>query len=82
MARRLKPLGAQRLVIGGLATDYCVLETVCDALALGLRVVVLTDAIRAVDARSGDGAAAIEKMVAAGALLLTSQNLQPAPIPH
>lgn len=49
---------------GGLATENCVLETVCDALKLGLGVVLLLDAIRPIDLRAGDGNAAIEKMAA------------------
>ncbi len=79
LAMRLPPLGVKRLVVGGLATDYCVLETVADALALGFHVVVLTDAIRAVDVRAGDGLAAIEKMAAGGAHLRTTQDLLRTP---
>lgn len=79
LARTLQSMGVKRLVVGGLATDYCVLATVTDALALGLSVVLLTDAVRAVDVRAGDGAAAIDKMAAAGALLLSSRDLEHAP---
>lgn len=79
LAARLRSMGVKRLVVGGLATDYCVLETVTDALALGFGVVVLTDAVRAVDVHAGDGQAAVEKMAAAGALLLTSQDVEHAP---
>lgn len=67
-------LGAQllaqdksRLFIGGLATDYCVLNTVKDALSLGFKVELLLDAIRAVDVRAGDGQAAIDEMIRLGA---------------
>lgn len=74
LADELRKMGVTRLVVGGLATDYCVLASVRDALALGLDVVLLTDAIRAVDVRPGDGRAAIEKMAEDGALLLTSQD--------
>jgi nicotinamidase/pyrazinamidase len=56
-----------RLVIGGLATDYCVVETVMDARILGYQVEVLHDAMRAVDLRVGDGERAIAKMRDAGA---------------
>ncbi len=64
---RLRGMGVTRVFVGGLATDYCVLATVLDALTLGLAVVLLTDATRAVDVNPGDGARALEKMVGQGA---------------
>lgn len=64
---RLRSLGVKRLFCGGLATDYCVLETVTDALGLGYEVVLLEDAIRAVNVNPGDGAAAVQKMRRMGA---------------
>jgi len=67
---RLKKATAQRLFVGGLATDYCVLNTVKDALKLGYGVVLLTSAVRAVDVRPGDGDRALAEMIAAGAVAL------------
>ena len=64
---QLRRLGAKRLFIGGLATDYCVLNTVRDARALGYAVALLADAIRAVDVAAGDGERAIAQMLALGA---------------
>ena len=75
LAGRLRELGARTLVVGGLATDYCVLNTVRDALKEGFRVWVLEDAIRAVDITPGDGARAIESMREAGARFTTSDRL-------
>jgi nicotinamidase/pyrazinamidase len=66
----LQALGVRRLLVGGLATDYCVLNTVQDALSLGYAVVLLLDAIRAVDVAPGDGERAIAAMLAAGAIPL------------
>lgn len=61
--------GVQRLFVGGLATDYCVKASVLDALKEGFEVVVLEDAVRAVDVTPGDGARALAEMTAAGAQL-------------
>ncbi|HSC00221.1 MAG TPA: isochorismatase family protein [Burkholderiaceae bacterium] len=71
---RLRDGHVRRLFIGGLATDYCVSASVLDALALGYRVVVLRDAVAAVDA--ADGAAALQRMQAAGAALASSRDLR------
>ncbi len=61
--------GVTRLVIGGLATDYCIRSTVLDARRHGYPTTVLEDAIRAVELQPGDGTRAVEEMLAAGALL-------------
>jgi len=72
----LRAAGARRIVIGGLATDYCVLATTRDARLLGFAVVVLIDAVRAVDVRAGDGTRALEEMARLGAVLATADELQ------
>lgn len=64
---RLRAAGIRRIFIGGLTTDYCVLNTVRDARRHGYDVFVLTDAIRAVDVRPGDGQRAEEMMTRLGA---------------
>jgi nicotinamidase/pyrazinamidase len=58
-----------RVVIAGIATDYCVRETALDARRLGFDVVVLRDAIRAVDLEPGDGERAVADVTAAGGTL-------------
>ena len=63
----LRDRGIERLVICGLATDYCVVETVLDARTLGFPVDVVKDAVRAVDLDAGDGDRAIARMRNAGA---------------
>ena len=63
----LRARGVKRLLVGGLATDYCVLQTVLDGLAAGFQVTVLADAIRAVNVEPGDGARARQRMSDAGA---------------
>jgi nicotinamidase/pyrazinamidase len=69
LERILRTAGIERLVVAGLATDYCVKATVLDARALGFGVTVLTAAIRAVDLVEGDGDRALERMREAGAHL-------------
>lgn len=75
LARLLRAGGSERLFIGGLATDYCVLNTVKDALSQGFTVMLLLDAIRAVDVRAGDGSAAIVQMTERGARPLQLADL-------
>jgi len=70
MHQMLKDHGIERLVICGLATDYCVVETVLDARMLGYPVEVVTDAVRAVELQPGDGASALSRMRDAGARLV------------
>jgi nicotinamidase/pyrazinamidase len=59
----------ERVVICGLATDYCVRGTVLDARRLGYQTDLLTDAVAAVDLAPGDGARALAEMAEAGAVL-------------
>jgi nicotinamidase/pyrazinamidase len=59
-----------RVVIVGLATDYCVKATALDAVRLGFATQVLTDAIAAVDLEPGDGDRALDEMQAAGIEML------------
>jgi len=74
-AEALRERGVRRLFIGGLATDYCVKATALDAVKAGLEVVVLEDAVRAVDLEPGDGRRALEEMRAAGAHFVTLERL-------
>jgi nicotinamidase/pyrazinamidase len=62
--------GAKRIVVCGLATDYCVQATALDAVRLGYETAVLLEAVRAVDLQPGDGDRAIETMRAAGVSLI------------
>jgi len=67
LAGRLAAAGVKRIFIGGLATDYCVVETTKDALALGYAVVLLQGAMCAIDPR--DGEAAVARMLQLGAVV-------------
>jgi nicotinamidase/pyrazinamidase len=63
---RLRDAGIERVVVCGLATDYCVKATALDAVGLGFETAVLLDAIRPVELTTGDEQRAIEEMTAAG----------------
>jgi len=67
----LKGMSVKRLFVGGLATDYCVLLSVKDFLAAGYRVLLLIDAISAVNVNPDDGNNSIKEMVDLGAIPVT-----------
>lgn len=73
----LEEAGVEKVFIGGLATDYCDKATVLDALRQKFikSVVVITDAIRAVDVHPGDGDCAIQEMKSAGAEFIISEKI-------
>jgi nicotinamidase/pyrazinamidase len=69
LERLLRDAAVERVMVVGLATDYCVKATALDAVRLGFETSVLTDAIAAVDLEPGDGDRALEEMGAAGVAL-------------
>lgn len=77
LAQRLREAGVKRLLVGGLATDYCVLNTVLDARREGFEVLLLTDAVRAVNVEPGDGERAERKMLEAGAVAAGPEDFPP-----
>ncbi len=72
LAEVLRGRGVRHVYVTGLATDYCVLNSVLDALAEGFEVTVVTDAIRGVELTPGDSERALRRMVEAGARLTES----------
>jgi nicotinamidase/pyrazinamidase len=74
LASQLRDKGVEEVVVGGLATDYCVKNTVLDALKQGFKVKALENAMRAVDLKPGDGERAIEEMRNAGAEIVNGDN--------
>jgi nicotinamidase/pyrazinamidase len=72
----LRTACARRLFVGGLATDYCVLNTVRDGLHKGFAVMLVVDAIRAVDVHRGDGEKAIAEMEQLGAMPLAAAQVR------
>lgn len=68
LADTLHERGIRRLVVCGLATDYCVLNTVLDGLAAGFEVLLATEAILAVNVNADDGDRALVRMLDGGAM--------------
>lgn len=69
LAEYLREQGVTRVLVGGLATDYCVKATALDAKKAGFEVELLTDASRGVDVNPGDSEAAIREVAASGATI-------------
>jgi nicotinamidase/pyrazinamidase len=74
LADLLNRFGATRIYVGGLATDYCVKQTVLDGRKFGFDVALLKDAIRGVDLAPGDSARALREMLDAGAEVVESAD--------
>jgi len=78
LAAQLHQQDIEEVIVGGLATDYCVKNTVLDALKQGFKVKAVKSAMRAVDLQPGDGDRAIEEMRAAGAEIVEQEQEQKA----
>ena len=74
LKEQLRRAGIRRLWIGGLAQDYCVRETVLDAIREGFQVHLIVDATRAVNVRPDDGTRALDELRKAGAAFVAAFN--------
>ena len=74
LGSELKKAGVEEVVVGGLATDYCVMNTVLGAIQRGYKVKAVEDAMRPVELQPGDGERAIEEMRAAGAEIVSTDS--------
>lgn len=72
LATRMRDQKVEEVVVGGLATDYCVKNTVLDAVKHGFKVKAVENAMRPVDVNPGDGERAIEEMRSAGAEIVST----------
>ena len=72
LARKLHNFGVKRIYVAGLATDYCVKNTVLDGAAQGFETYVLTDCVRGVNLKRTDSATALRAMLSRGARKTTS----------
>jgi len=76
LATKLHQRGIEKLLVGGLATDYCVKETVLDGLKYGFKMFHLDDASRGVNLQPDDSEQALKEMVAKGARRITLRDLE------
>lgn len=73
--QKLKEMNVKNLFVCGVATDYCVLNTVLDAIKLNYKVYLLIDAIKGVDVNPNDSEEAIKKMISNGVELLVFDEI-------
>lgn len=76
LPKLLKITGISEIYIAGLATDYCVKYSAIDALKLGFKVKILTDAIQGVNLKPRDSEKAIQKITAMGAKKITLKDME------
>lgn len=76
LAKRLHERGIKTLFVGGLATDYCVKETILDGLREDFEVYHLDDASRGVEVNLGDSDRALQEVTAKGCKRITQAQLQ------
>jgi nicotinamidase/pyrazinamidase len=76
LAHHLRRKGIGRVFVGGLATEYCVKNTVLDAIKEGFQAVLLRDAVRGVEAMPGDSGRAIKEMERKGAALAVLDQIE------
>ncbi|GJL54743.1 MAG: nicotinamidase [Nitrospirales bacterium] len=75
LADYLEDREATTIYVVGLATEFWVKQTVLDGIKLGLRTVVLEDAIRGVNVQPNDSEHALQEMAEAGAIRATASNI-------
>ncbi len=76
LEEELRKMDVKRLFVAGVATDYCVVNTVLDARKLGLETFVLMDATLGIDVNPGDVDRAVDVIVKSGAQQATSADFQ------
>jgi len=71
----IKQMNVETVIIGGLATDYCVLYSAMDSRRLGFNTIVVEDAVRGVDSPAGSVEKALAEMQASGIQFASSAQL-------
>lgn len=75
LAEQLRGLHVKELYVAGLASDYCVKNTVLDGIAEGFAVDLVTDCVAGVNVKPSDSATAFRRMTAAGVIKTTSEEV-------
>jgi nicotinamidase/pyrazinamidase len=75
----LKSQGISRVFVGGVATDYCVVNSVLDARKMGFEVMVLVDGTRGINVNPGDAEKALTATVKSGASQVTLADFPEPP---
>jgi len=82
LADELRKGEVTRIFVGGLATDYCVKNTVLDGLSSGFDAVLLSDATRGINVKADDSENAVSAMRTGGAKIATLEDFaEPTDIP-
>jgi len=71
----IKQMNIQTVIMGGLATDYCVFYSALDCRRLGFKTIVVSDAVRGVDYPAGSTEKAIARMREEGIIFADSARL-------
>jgi len=72
----LKENDIEELYVCGAATDYCVKNSVLDALKNDFRIFLLTDAVKGINAEEGDSEKAIQEMTEKGAAAVDMKKVK------
>lgn len=75
LAGYLRERAVDRVVVVGLATDYCVKFTALDARTDGFAAYLVEDGCRGVELKPGDSERAVEEMRAAGVVVLDAGSI-------
>ncbi len=75
LENQLRNLHVDTVVVGGLATDYCVKNTVLDGLKSGFRVMVLKYCVKGVNIKKSDSQNSLLQMHARGAVMISSREI-------
>jgi nicotinamidase/pyrazinamidase len=71
----IKQMNIETVIIGGLATDYCVFYSAMDSRRLGFNTIVVSDAVRGVGIPEGSVENALSEMKANGIKFLSSSEI-------